>query len=170
MGVEIEELDQPSNSLGVVRKYIYDFVKGGVQEAMQCGTHHMTRITWKNKKVIWNSCFNSTLKTTKIKILAAPVDREKSSLELGAVEFINFSELWTLLSFLLSRDMIKSRHESLPYGVNIIIRTKNLFMPAFDPVRRAVLIAQCNQMTFSLGRGSAKPQCTAFDYKRWMER
>jgi hypothetical protein len=43
---------------------------------------------------------NSTRKTRKIKISAAPVDREKKSPELGAAEFFNLSELQTLLRFL----------------------------------------------------------------------
>jgi hypothetical protein len=43
---------------------------------------------------------NATLKTTKIKISAAPVDREKNSLELGAAGFFNLSELRMALRFL----------------------------------------------------------------------
>jgi hypothetical protein len=54
---------------------------------------------------------NSTRKTRKIKISAAPVDREKNSPELGAAEFFNLSELRTLLRFFdnfLSRDAVKA--------------------------------------------------------------
>ena len=36
---------------------------------------------------------NGTLKNTKIKISAAPVDKERISSELGAAGFFNFSEL-----------------------------------------------------------------------------
>ena len=79
----------------------------------QCGTVTSRASEIKNR--------NSTLRTTKIKVSATPVDREKDSLELGAIYFFNFPELQTILSFYfddnLSQDMIKSRHESLPYGV-----------------------------------------------------
>ena len=79
----------------------------------QCGTVTSRASEIKNR--------NSTLRTTKIKVSATQVDRGKDSLELGAIYFFNFSELQTILSFSfddnLSQDMIKSRHESLPYGV-----------------------------------------------------
>jgi hypothetical protein len=53
---------------------------------------------------------NSTRKMRKIKNSAAPVDREKNSLEPCAAGFFNLSELRTLLRFLkgsLSRDLMR---------------------------------------------------------------
>ena len=51
---------------------------------------------------------NGTRKTMKIKISAAPVDREKNSSELSAAEFFNLFELRTPLIFFISRDVGKS--------------------------------------------------------------
>jgi hypothetical protein len=77
-----------------------------------------------SREVISNKNRNGTLKTTKIKISAAPVDRERNSPELGAAGFFNLFELRVPFRFLfevISRDVSGSCISSTLVFPKIII-------------------------------------------------